>query len=454
MCDASNLALRAILGQGVGKHSHVIAYASRTLDSAQVNYTTIEKELLAIVFALDNFHSYLLGSKIIIFSDHAALKFLNKSGAENLVADHLSRIERRIDPLPIRDDFPDEQLMQLDSINPWFANIVNYLVTSILPPEASGSYKDKIKSDAKYYVWDDPYLWKFCSDQSGHSQVLNSGFYWPTIFKDAHHFVTTCEQCQRARVAITHKHEIPQHLILFCEVFDVWGIDFMSPFSISYVTLIFCLLLIMFQDGWRLRPPKLMMLKSGCILLDLIFFASLVCLKLSLVTKGVMSAIRPCPLCLRSMGWCTGWLLLITPKPMGRPKCVIERSSKFCKRMAYRTPLRMSPYWVVFGKECHLPVEIEHQLEELLLEAYENSKVYKEKVKGFHDNMILRKEFKVGQKVLLFNSRLKLIVGKICSKWDGPFVITNVFLYGAVEIRNEAIDKPLKSMGTNSIKVK
>lgn len=166
MCDASNFALGAVLAQRIGRASHVIAYASRTLDSAQANYTTTEKELLAIVFALDKFRSYLLGSKVIVFSDHAALKFLlkkpdakprlirwmlllqefdieikDRSGAQNLVADHLSRIERGLDPLPIRDDFPDEQLMQLhDSTpSPWFADLVNYLVASVLPQHASRS---------------------------------------------------------------------------------------------------------------------------------------------------------------------------------------------------------------------------------------------------------------------------------------------------------------------------
>ncbi|RDX91842.1 Retrovirus-related Pol polyprotein, partial [Mucuna pruriens] len=80
MCDASNSALGAILGQraGVGKPVHVIAYASRTMDPAQSNYTTIEKELVAIVFALDKFRSYLLGSRIVVFSDHVVLRFLLK----------------------------------------------------------------------------------------------------------------------------------------------------------------------------------------------------------------------------------------------------------------------------------------------------------------------------------------------------------------------------------------
>ena len=76
MCDASNYAVGAVLGQRVNRASHVIYYASRTLDNAQINYSTTEKELLAVVFALEKFRSYLLASKVTIFSDHAALKYL------------------------------------------------------------------------------------------------------------------------------------------------------------------------------------------------------------------------------------------------------------------------------------------------------------------------------------------------------------------------------------------
>ncbi|RDX86270.1 hypothetical protein CR513_32414, partial [Mucuna pruriens] len=87
------------------------------------------------------------------------------------------------------------------------------------------------------------------------------------------------------------------------------------------------------------------------------------------------------------------------------------------------------------------------ELEELHLEAYDNSRIYKEKVKHFHDSRILRKEFKVGQKVLLFNSKLKLIASNLCSKWDRPFVVTNVFPYGVVEVRDETNNNTFKVNG-------
>ncbi|RDX96976.1 Retrovirus-related Pol polyprotein, partial [Mucuna pruriens] len=261
---ASNSALGAVLGQrtGVGQLMHVIAYASRTMDPTQENYTTIEKELLAI----------LLGPRIVVFSNHVALRYLlkkvdtkprliwwmlllqefvieisDKKGAKNSVADHLSRIEKESEPMPIRDEFPDEQLLHIKTSTPWFADICNYVATSQFPPEESRLYKEKLQSDAKYYIWDDHYLWRLYSDKFCHSapgsshygstqttrKVLDCGLYWPTIFKDTHQFVSTYDKCQKARMAMNRRHEMPQQPILFYEVFNVWGIDFMGPFPVS-----------------------------------------------------------------------------------------------------------------------------------------------------------------------------------------------------------------------------
>ena len=76
MCDASDHAIGAVLGQRHDKLLHVIYYASHVLNDAQKNYTTTEKELLAVVYAIDKFRSYLVGSKVIVYTDHAALKYL------------------------------------------------------------------------------------------------------------------------------------------------------------------------------------------------------------------------------------------------------------------------------------------------------------------------------------------------------------------------------------------
>jgi len=162
MCDASDFAVGAVLGQRKDKKPHVIYYASKTLNDAQLNYTTTEKELLAVVFALDKFRSYLVGSLVIVFTDHAALKYLlikqdakphlirwilllqefnleirDKKGVENVVADHLSRLssyETIIDESPINEFFADENLFYAGTVSyigsPWYADIANYLATS------------------------------------------------------------------------------------------------------------------------------------------------------------------------------------------------------------------------------------------------------------------------------------------------------------------------------------
>ena len=190
MCDANNYAIGAVLGQRVGKNPHVIYYASRTLDSSQANYSTKEKELFVVVFVLENFSQYRLRTKVVVFTDHTTLRYLmankdakprlirwilflqefdseirDKSGAHNLVADHLSRIVSNKESLPLVDKFPDENRFEVKTVVPWYADIVNYLVTGTTPKDLPRAKQDKIRSDSKYYMWDDPYLWKQGSDQ-------------------------------------------------------------------------------------------------------------------------------------------------------------------------------------------------------------------------------------------------------------------------------------------------
>ncbi|XP_076917318.1 uncharacterized protein LOC143577352 [Bidens hawaiensis] len=263
MCDASDFAVGAVLGQRKDKHFHPIYYVSKTLNDTQDNYTTTEKELLAVVFAFDKFRSYLVLSKTIVYTDHAALRYLfakkdakprlirlilllsefdieirDKKGAENVAADHLSRLDdpkrEEIREDAIRDKFPHGLLMMVrvtfdrepvlyvsaeEEGFPWFSDIANYLAEGVVVKGACYQQRRKFLVDASHYIWDAPYLFRAGIDrvlrrcvsrEEGHEtlrhchegltrghhsssstarKVLDSGFYWPSIFKDSHEFV-------------------------------------------------------------------------------------------------------------------------------------------------------------------------------------------------------------------------------------------------------------------------
>ena len=222
----------------------VIYYASKTLDSAQSNYKTTEKEFLAIVFTLEKFRSYIVGSPVTIFTDHTTLKYLlskqdtkprlirwillcqefnltikDKKGVENVVADHLYCLvsETTSEGMLVGNTFPDEQLFALVHC-PWYADIVNYLVIGQIPSQRTSQKKRKFLVDIKKNYFDDPYLFQYFPDQlmrrcvsnddqirvlifchseacEGHfsekkkkkkkaDKILQAGFYWPIIFKD------------------------------------------------------------------------------------------------------------------------------------------------------------------------------------------------------------------------------------------------------------------------------
>ncbi|GJR52745.1 retrovirus-related pol polyprotein from transposon TNT 1-94 [Tanacetum coccineum] len=194
------------------------------------------------------------------------IEIKDKKGTENVVTDHLSRIDNNesSDDSKVNENFPGETLMKINTRNePSFADFTNYLVGDIISKGMTYQQKNKFFSDLKHYFWEEPYLFKVCSDgmirrcisgpeiqtildqchhglTGGHygpnvtaKKVLDSGFYWPTIIKEAHTLVRLCEACQKTR-NISKRDEMPLTNIQVCEIFDVWGIDFMGPFPKSH----------------------------------------------------------------------------------------------------------------------------------------------------------------------------------------------------------------------------
>nr|GEV20036.1 reverse transcriptase domain-containing protein [Tanacetum cinerariifolium] len=183
MCDASDYAVGAILGRRVEKHFQPIHCTRKTMTQAETNYTTTEKEMLAVVYAFKKFRSYLIMNKSIVYTDHSALKYIfakkdakacllrwilllqefdfkviDTKGAENYAAGHLSRLENPyenvFDPKEINETFPLESLNKVaheDPSTPWFADFANYHARKFIIKGMTTQQKQKNFKDVKHY---------------------------------------------------------------------------------------------------------------------------------------------------------------------------------------------------------------------------------------------------------------------------------------------------------------
>ncbi|GJX93086.1 reverse transcriptase domain-containing protein [Tanacetum coccineum] len=302
-----------------------------------------------------------------------------------------------------------------DLSTPWFADIANYHARNFIVKGMSSQQKNKFFKDVKHYFWDDPYLFKICADQ----------------------MIRRCVYDQEAVDILTACHNGPTG-------------DIMVPttplekylMSVSF-GLLFTEMSITWSHGVTLVNVKAKSRNDH-----------------SRLHEGTNTFSWPSTTCLNGLKRKRSPLTMLETVGENRASWSDKLDDAlWAFRTSFKTPIGCTPYKLVYEKSCHLPIELKHkaywalkhcnfdlktaddhrkvqinELNEIQDQAYENSLIYKEKTKKIRDSKIKNRVFNVGDRVLLFNSRLKIFSGKLKTRWTGPFTVTQVFPYGTVEL--------------------
>nr|GEV09721.1 reverse transcriptase domain-containing protein [Tanacetum cinerariifolium] len=302
-------------------------------------------------------------------------------GTENLATDHLSRLENPhqnvLDPKEINKSFPLETLNLVsthgNSSTPWFADFGNYHAGNFVVKGMSSQQKSvytarKPLTFSRLATMDPP-------GDTMAKKVFDSRFYWPTIYRDVEDLVKNCDVCQR-QGKISKSDEMLQNSIQVCEIFDIWGIDFMGPFS-SCRGNKYILVAVNYLSKWvEAKALPTNDTRVVCKFMKNLFarFETLEPLSVIEEHTSVMTSLQ-------------------------RQQVIIEKFNSM----------------------------------NFVIKLIKNSLIYKEKTKRLHDSKLKDRVFNIDDRALFFNSRLKIFSGKLKSCWSGPFTISHVYPYGTVE---------------------
>nr|GEV07114.1 DNA-directed DNA polymerase [Tanacetum cinerariifolium]GEY54611.1 DNA-directed DNA polymerase [Tanacetum cinerariifolium] len=374
MCDTSDYAIGVVLGQRKSTHFQPLYYASKMMTEAQIHYTTIEKEMLAVVYAFEKFRPYLVLSKSIVYTDQSALKYLlNKQDAK-------PRLLRWI----IRRCVHGQEAFE---------------ILKACHEGPTGGHHGANLTEKK---------------------VFDAGFFWPSIYHDAHEMIKTCDIFQR-QGKISQRDEMPQNTV---DYLSKWVEAKALPTNDARVVVKFLKSLFT-----RFGIPRAIISDRGTHFCNDQF--TIVMIKYG-VTHRLVTAYHPQ----------TSGQVEVSNYGLKR---ILERTAEenrtswsnklndalWAFRIAYKTPIGCTPYKLTAGDHRKLQL---NELSELRDQAYENYVIYKERTKKLHDSKIKNRIFNVGDQVLFFNSRLKIFSGKLKTRWTGPFTITQVYPYGTIEL--------------------